>query len=101
MTLLDAPTGVSGIYGAEACPSPASTSPGAVCSISTSQVGPTGDYELAIPAGTWWVAELYWFSIPEGGGFNTLEPRAGPSHKIVVKAGTSYVQNLSATYGAT
>ena len=98
-SLLDAPTGLSGVDGAEACPSPASTSPGAVCAISTMQIGPTGDYLLTIPAGTWWVAELYLYALPEGGGFGELEPRAGPSHKIVVKAGTSSVLNLSATYG--
>ena len=98
-SLLDAPTELSGIYGVEACPTPASTSPGVTCGISTEQIGPTGDYELAIPAGTWWVAELYWYDIPQGGGFES-EPLAGPSHKIVVKAATSYVVNLSATYRA-
>ena len=99
-SLLDAPSGLSGIAGVEACPSPASTSPGAVCAVSTMQIGPTGDYELAVPAGTWWVRGALLFAVPEGGGFGILETLAGPSHKIVVKAATSYVLNLSATYGS-
>jgi hypothetical protein len=63
------------------------------------QIGPTGEYELALPAGTWWVAELYWYDLPQGGGSFGGEPIAGPSYKIVVKAATAYVLNLSATYG--
>jgi hypothetical protein len=96
--LLDAPSGLSGVYGVEACPSPASTSPGDVCSVNTTQIGPTGDYDLAVPAGTWWVAELYNYDVPEGSNFSEIVPVAGPSHKLVVKAATSYVLNLSATY---
>ncbi len=98
--LLDAPTEGLGIAGVEACSSPASTSPGITCGIITMQIGPSGDYQLAVPAGTWWVAELYWYLVPQGGGFSSGEPLAGPSHKVVVKAATSYVLNLSATYGA-
>lgn len=98
--LLDAPSLFSGVYGVEACPSPASTTPGDVCSVNTSQIGPTGDYDLTVPAGTWWIAELYNYDIPEGGGLSETVPVAGPSHKLVVKAATSYVLNLSATYGS-
>ena len=98
--LLDDPSESGGLYGVEACPSPASTTPGAVCEITTMQIGPTGDYELALPAGTWWVAELYWYDLPQGGGSFEGEPIAGPSYKVVVKAATSYVLNLSATYGS-
>lgn len=99
-TLLDAPAGGSGLFGVEACPSPASTAPGATCQIGTNQIGPNGRYELTVPAGTWWIAELYWFEIPQGGGFSEGEPVAGPSRKIMVKAGTVYSVNLTATYGA-
>jgi hypothetical protein len=98
--LLDAPSEGMGLYGVEACPSQASTAPGAVCEINTGQIGPTGDYELAVPAGTWWIAELYWYEVPEGGGSYEGEQIAGPSSKVVVKAATSYVVNLTATYGA-
>jgi hypothetical protein len=97
--LLDAPTEGPGLYGVEACPSPASTTPGAVCQINTEQIGPAGDYELTLPAGTWWIAELYLYEMPLGGGVSEGEPIAGPSTKIVVKPATSYVVNLTATYG--
>ena len=56
--LLDAPTEGLGIAGVEACSSPASTSPGITCGIITMQIGPSGEYQLAVPAGTWWGAEL-------------------------------------------
>jgi hypothetical protein len=96
--LLDAPSDFSGVYGVEACPSPASTSPDDVCSVNSTQIGPTGDYDLAVPTGTWWVAELYNYDIPQGGDSSEIVPVAGPSHKLVVNAATSYVLNLSATY---
>jgi hypothetical protein len=104
-SLLDAPTaigelGLGGVAGVEACPSPASTSPNETCSNVTMSIGPSGDYQLAVPAGTWWIAELYWDLLPLGGGASTGEPIAGGTpRKVVVTAGTSYVVNLSARYG--
>jgi hypothetical protein len=98
--LLDAPSDEAGLYGVEACPLPASTAPNVVCNVNTSQIGPNGDYLLDLPVGTWWIAELYEYDVPEGGGSFEGEPIAGPSTKLVVKAGSSYVVNLSATYTA-
>jgi hypothetical protein len=104
-SLLDAPTmlgelGLGGVAGVEACPSPTSTSPDEICSNFTMGIGPSGDYQLAVPAGTWWISELYWYLVPLGGGSSTSDPIAGgPPQEVVVTAGTSYVVNLSATYG--
>lgn len=104
-SLLDAPTtiaelGLGGVAGVEACPSPASTSPNETCSNLTLNISPNGDYQLAVPAGTWWISELYWYLLPLGGGTSTSDPIAGgPAQKIVVTAGTSYVVDLSAKYG--
>lgn len=104
-SLLDAPTtiaelGLGGVAGVEACPSPTSTSPDGLCSNVTMSISPNGDYQLAVPAGTWWISELYWYLVPLGGGASTSDPIAGgPAQKVVVTAGTSYVVNLSAKYG--
>jgi hypothetical protein len=102
--LVDAPTaigelGLGGVAGVEACPSPTSTSPDETCSNFTTSISPNGDYQLAVPAGTWWVSELYWY-LPALSTTSTSDPIAGgPAQKIVVTAGTSYVVNLSAKYG--
>jgi hypothetical protein len=99
--LLNAPSNGPGILGVEACPSPPPTTPGGVCQYGTSQIGPNGTYQLGVPAGTWWVAEVYWYAVPQPPFGTSYEPLAGPAQKIVVKAGTSHVVNLSAAYGAT
>ena len=49
--LLDDPSESGGLYGVEACPSPASTTPGATCEITTMQIGPTGEYEQRLLRG--------------------------------------------------
>ena len=104
-SLIDVPTvigelGLGGVAGVEACPSPTSTSPSETCSNVTMSIGPSGDYQLAVPAGTWWISELYWDFLPLGSGTGTSDPIAGgPPQKVTVTAGTSYVVNLSAKYG--
>jgi hypothetical protein len=103
--LIDAPTaigelGLGGVAGVEACPSPGSTSPNETCSNFTMNISPNGDYQLAVPTGTWWISELYWYLPGLGGGASTSDPIAGgPAQKVVVTAGTSYVVNLTAKYG--
>jgi hypothetical protein len=99
VTLLDEPATLGvGVFGVEACKAPAPKAIGDLCAYGTTQIGPNGTYQLALPAGTWWVAELYLY-VEIQGDFGEGIPRAGPSKKVVVTIGTSSVVNLSATYG--
>ena len=71
----------------------------APCSNISSQVGPDGIYQLALPPGTWWVNEIYFGVIPTAGGGITETEGQGASQKVTITAGVTTTLNLSATYG--